>query len=122
MLLQHDNTTAHDYLVNCCNFHGCVLKGACGQLSLALESNATKKDFYDALAINHYSRSLEKYALKAATWETAGNTDNVYHVEGFLDRNLGHIFDSRMLRYTCQLRQHLIDHTGYDYCYCHAWC
>ena len=128
ILLQHESFNADtvEYLANCCHFHGCRrntihCKSVDDQYTFLIQ-NYTKEKYIDALVIQHYSRSLEKFSLKARTWMTAAHGDGSYDIGYFLHRNVGHIFDSRMLRYTCQLRQHLIDHTGYSSCYCHAWC
>lgn len=115
--LKHNayNSNVTNYLVHCCHFHGCGGIPACASLTSAwneFHRNHTKPKSLDALSIFHYGRSLEKFGLKAKTWQTAGGRDNSYHLEHFLDRNVGHHLDSRMLRYTCQLRQHLIDKTG----------
>lgn len=78
----------------------------------------------DGLAINHYSRSLEKYAIKGKTWKTAtgevfqkrGETSHSaaksYDIPKFLARNLGWYSDNRAVKYGCQLRELLRNMTG----------
>lgn len=60
----------------------------------------------------HYGRSLEKFGLKSKTWKTSDGADTGYNVNYFLDRNVGWKYDSRALRYSCQLREHLARMTG----------
>ena len=72
-----------------------------------------KKRLKDTLIIHHYSRSLEKFGLKAKTWETAtGENPHGYDIIHFLDRNVGRQADRSALRFTCQLRKLLADTTG----------
>jgi hypothetical protein len=41
------------------------------------------------ILIMHYSRTLEKYALKAKTWKTSSGESDQYQIVGFNDRQLG---------------------------------
>lgn len=84
-------------------------------------SGKGKKWIHKAV-INHYSRSLEKYALKMKTWTTATGETQInqtneaaakgYDIPKFLARNLGTHHDSNALRHACQLRDHLKERTG----------
>eukprot|EP01035_Chromulina_nebulosa_P019833 gene19833-25781_t len=86
--------------------------------------NGKGKPWYDSMDINHYSRSLEKYAIKSRTWKTAtgeiqaGQTAEQaaknYDVPKFLARNLGWYYDDTALRYSCQLRELLRNITNED--------
>ena len=72
--------------------------------------------------IFHYSRSLEKYALKQKTWRTStgeakqGQSDEQaarsYDIAGFLQRSVGWTHESTALRYSCQVREVLKNITG----------
>ena len=80
------------------------------------------KKWYDGFIINHYSRSIEKYSIKAKTWKTATGEAKVgetaeqaaksYDIPKFLSRNVGWLYDPIALRYSCQLREHLRNRTG----------
>ena len=111
------------YLVSCCHFHGCqghdfidraiTCKTYDKQISWILKGKG--KPWYNALSIFHYSRSLEKYALKMKSWKTAtgeimGNQTiedaaKGYDIPGFLHRSVGWLHDATALRYTCQMRE-----------------
>jgi hypothetical protein len=80
---------------------------------IAIVARKMVKRTGDALVIYHYSRSLEKFGLKAKTWETASGDNPVgYDMVHFLDRNVGRHTDRSALRFTCQLRKHLSEVTG----------
>mmetsp|Transcript_19738 Transcript_19738/g.28393 ORF Transcript_19738/g.28393 Transcript_19738/m.28393 type:complete len:207 (+) Transcript_19738:827-1447(+) len=103
-----DNT--QKFIAECCNFHGCPHKprnGFCGANAQELHKIFRRGGpWYEGVVINHYGRSLEKYGLKAKTWETATGEDaKGYNVENFLDRNVGRHLDRRALKYGCQLRE-----------------
>jgi hypothetical protein len=111
-------------LVYCCNFHGC------GKSSHRVDQNSfcssvdavqamhvarfgrSETKWYETIRSFHYSRSLEKYALKAKTWETANGEGSGYQISGFLERSVGWELDRRALRYSCQLREILRVMTG----------
>jgi hypothetical protein len=112
-----------EFVVHCCFFHGCdgVDRTAgpricqngmwTGELEKVRKGN---KKRYNLGKINHYARSLEKYALKSKTWETASGEGNSadYNIAGYLARNLGWFRDDVALRYSCQLREQLRLMTG----------
>jgi hypothetical protein len=115
-----------EYLATCCHFHSGCKGNAVNSLNSFCKLNAVnvlqtlaegvqKKMWGGKVVINHYSRSLEKYALKAATWETSGRKKG-YDILNFLDRNVGRQLDSGALRHTCQVRSLLEEITG-EYVY-----
>lgn len=126
-VLQQPTAELTAYVAQCCFFHGCdgqdrsarhinlcysgVLSGAMDRVR---KGNMAQK--YELGSINHYSRSLEKYALKARTWRTASGegSDGAarYNIEGFLARNVGWLLDPVALRHSCQLRELLREVTG----------
>lgn len=119
-----------EFIATCCHFHGCqghdFLAGSTFCTSLGKEEiwrlNGKGKPYHNYLAINHYSRSLEKFAIKGKTWttasgetrpgETAAQASRSYDIPKFLSRNVGWQFDDTALRYSCQLREHLKAVTG----------
>lgn len=127
------NTT--EYIASCCHFHGCgrqdVIEGSkfCREHDM-IEGMDVKRSrdksvkWYTALSINHYSRSLEKYALKSRTWQTStgefpgskADSEKVsknYDVIGFFHRSVGWYSDNTAAtRYGCQLRELLRNMTG----------
>ena len=90
--------------------------------SLAKIIRGVGKPWEDSISIFHYSRSLEKYALKAKTWKAArpkkvahesdSQAASSYDIPNFLLRNTGWYLDSAALRYSCQLRSLLQNMTG----------
>lgn len=120
------------YIAKCCHFHGCqeldfstdndVCKRKHAELSYIIAGKGKK--WLETLVINHYSRSLEKYALKQKTWKTStgehkkGQTSeqaaSSYDIPKFLARSVGSHFDDSALRYSCQLREVLANITGED--------
>jgi hypothetical protein len=118
------------YIVECCHFHGCQGWDFRGNSRFCTENhkkeswllNGHKMKWYDAFIINHYSRSLEKYALKSKTWKTATGEAKIgesseqaakgYDIPKFLSRNVGWQVDQVALRYSCQLREKLTEMTG----------
>jgi hypothetical protein len=118
------------YIAECCHFHGCqgwdfradsrICTDNHKQENWRLSGKGHK--WIDAFIINHYSRSLEKYGLKAKTWKTstgeakAGETAlqaaTSYDVPKFLSRSVGWQHDTVALRYSCQLREVLQNTTG----------
>ena len=85
----------------CCRFFiGCRFSDKCAihNASYLVEGNKKRKHSH-GLQIMHYSRSLEKFALKSKTWVTAtgenGASSNNYHLGHFLERQVGTTFDNR---------------------------
>ena len=119
-----------DYIARCCHFHGCqgmdfstdtdVCHRKHSELSHIVSGKGKK--WIDTVMINHYSRSLEKYALKQKTWKTSsgenkpGETSeqaaSSYDIPKFLARSVGFHYDDTALRYSCQLREVLAKMTG----------
>eukprot|EP01041_Mallomonas_annulata_P007380 gene7380-15070_t len=119
------------YISECCNFHGCkserhpshFCKDSLHKSMITfLNGGHKERIWYAPFIINHYSRSLEKFALKSKTWSSAtgevaiGSTvesaSKGYNTPTFLARNLGWYFDDTALRYSCQLRHQLRMITG----------
>lgn len=101
-----------EFIAYCCHFHGCQGYDFTANTRICTDNHKAEihkltggKGWYDALGINHYSRSLEKYAMKAKTWRTASGEvkagesgDAVaksYDIPKFLARNVGWFFDDR---------------------------
>ena len=64
-------------------------------------------------SIFHYARTLEKYALKQRTWETASaESHHGYSVSNYLERAFGFEFDNRAVVHGCALRALLAQRTG----------
>ena len=117
----HSNVT-QEYIAKCCHFHGCekhdYVKDSkfCGQTekSEGPRLNGKGKPWYEAFDIYHYSRSIEKYAIKSKTWTTAtgevsaGQTGleaaKSYDIPKFLQRSVGWYYDDKATKYGCQLR------------------
>jgi len=126
--LQNNESDIGQYLTECCNFHGCQAEKnppVCHANNHKLMQSVlqgTGRPWYNAFVMFHYSRSLEKFALKGKTWTSAtgevqkGATEESaskgYNIPTFLARNLGWTTDASALRYTCQLREHLREKTG----------
>jgi hypothetical protein len=127
----HHNANTSEFMAYCCHFHGCQ------KYDFEADSRfctvnwpeqfkviATKNrgGHEHQFKVNHYSRSVEKYALKAKTWETSSgevrsgqSQEDVakgYDIAKFLSRNLGWHRDATILRNTCQLREQLAKMTG----------
>ena len=110
------------YVAYCCTLHGCVDRDRLKNSTVCSEGG--KKGYFKqrwlqctfAGRIHHYSRSFEKFALKARTWETArdGTAQDAtsYSVPMFLKRSYGWMYDPSALRYSCQLRELLAQVTG----------
>jgi len=121
--LFYDDNTA-EYVATCCHFHGChghdprrnstfchdedkKQRGILGRGSFAAHK----------LTIHHYSRSIEKFAIKAQTWRTSSGEVKegedmhkvaaTYDMNMFFHRNLGWKTDRHALKYACQLRRQL---------------
>ena len=109
------------FIAYCCTFHGCNYQDRLKDSNIC--SNGAAKGYFKhdgrgcrAGYINHYSRSLEKFALKSKTWETAKDGSpgdaTAYDVLEFLKRSIGWKYDPTALRYSCQLREVLSSVTG----------
>ena len=125
-------TNTSEYIAKCCHFHGCSHHDYIRDTKICLENHGEEgwrvsgkgKKWMDSLIINHYSRTLEKYALKGKTWKTstgeakAGENSHQaassYDIPKFLARSVGWRHDPRALRYSCQLREILRSMTGED--------
>lgn len=121
-----------EFIAKCCHFHGCedenLIEGStfCTDNYVGEKRIVTGKGkgWYDALYMNHYSRSLEKFALKQKTWKTATNevlpgqtaseAQFSYSIPKFFARSVGWYHDNTALRYSCQLRETLKNMTGDD--------
>ena len=122
----HANTP--DFIAECCHFHGCggddftTASSLCKQTwhnnsALVYGVLGKNKRFHHLGRLNHYSRSLEKFALKAATWTTASGetaTVNDYNLGYFLHRSAGFTTDISALHYSCAVRRVLREVTGED--------
>ena len=114
-----------EYVAKCCHFHGCVgydflandKTCATYHKSESWQLGGKGKPYYDWFDINHYSRSLEKFAIKGKTWRTstgevkAGESmvdvAKSYDIPKFLARSNGWHYDNNALRFSCQLRNQL---------------
>ena len=124
-------------MTDCCNFHGCdaqtpphivtglkVKHSYCNDLvsRQKWKIDGKGRPWLDAIRINHYSRSLEKFELKSKTWNTAsgevrkGQTQQEaasgYNLATFFSRSVGWAIDRTALRYSCQVREYLRNVTG----------
>ena len=111
---QHENRTLLKNYVKSCTFHGC-------HYARRPPFNALDTHPYLFLTygrrglvvpyINHYSRSLEKFGLKAQSWRTAGKDQTEYTLNHFFDRSVGWVLDNRAMRFGCQVREILRNKT-----------
>jgi hypothetical protein len=121
---------ASEFIATCCSFHGChrldhlSTSNFCSSMAKEMIPKLKSDGKFWALImrINHYSRSAEKFALKAKTWRTASNeikqgqtaqeaaTD--YGLSKFFSRNVGNFRDAIALQFSCQLREQLEIMTG----------
>lgn len=127
----HFDGNTSRYIAECCNFHGCQGHDVRAGSSFCAEHHKFQfwthvagkgKPFRDAFVINHYSRSLEKFALKSKTWTTAtgevkpgedgAQAAKAYDLPKFFARSVGWQVDRIALRYSCQLRETLASFTG----------
>jgi hypothetical protein len=122
------NMTA-EYVARCCHFHGCQKWDFTNDSDICSKNHNNEgwrvsgagKKWMDGLYINHYSRSLEKFALKQKTWKTSSGevrsgedhakAASSYDLPKFFSRSLGWYHDATALRYSCQLREHLSNMT-----------
>jgi hypothetical protein len=78
---------------------GCKFSKGCDGENVHYLMKGNKKGANHGLQIMHYSRSLEKFALKSKTWVTAtgenGAASSNYHLGHFLERQIGTSFDNR---------------------------
>jgi len=118
------------YIAECCHFHGCQGWDFRANTRLCTDNHKQEhwrlagkgKRWLDVFIINHYSRSLEKYGIKAKTWKTSTgeaksgesseSAAKSYDIPKFLSRNVGWFHDPIALRYSCQLREQLKNMTG----------
>ena len=120
--------TTKDFIAECCHFHGCQGEDFTVNTDICRKGwkNATRElysqdkggKFSPLGSIYHYSRSLEKFALKKRTWSTAGgefkSSVGDYSLSYFLHRSAGYTLDHNMLRYACQTRRAWLEiHTNY---------
>lgn len=95
-----------ELILECCTFHSCrqgPLK-KCWKLHDDQIGNIFNKPWPDAqFVIFHYARSLEKFSLKQRTWKQ--HVKSGYGLEKYFDRMHGWTVDTRMLRYSCQVRE-----------------
>ena len=108
-----------EFIGECCHFHGCQGEDFRVGTSICSKAwkNATSQVFgqeiggkYASLgSIYHYSRSLEKFALKKKTWSTAQgelpSKINDYSLSYFLHRSVGYTLDTTMNAYSCETRR-----------------
>lgn len=124
-----DSNTSY-YVAECCNFHGCQghdvrLHNFCSQHhknQYWTHLAGKGKPYLETFIINHYSRSLEKFALKSKTWATATGevkqgesgeqAAKSYDLPKFFARSVGWQVDRVALRYSCQVRETLALFTG----------
>ncbi len=124
----YDRNTA-EYVATCCHFHGCHGHDPRRNSTFCKDEDKKQRIILNKggfpnhkLHINHYSRSVEKYMLKAQTWRTSGGEvkegeDMVkvaqnYDINQFFARTLGWKVDRSALKYACQLRETLAHMTG----------
>lgn len=113
-------TNTHTFLSNCCFFHGCEFNmrnknSMCSQLEHAINLTTTfevspfkQKHAVYGLRMNHYARSLEKFAVKAKTWETSGHiSHDDYSIKEHLNRGFGWDYDPVALMYACDVRKEI---------------
>ena len=126
-----DNNTA-EYVATCCNFHGCQAHDVVRDSKFCEKNHKTQiailhyhkgKPREGDIAINHYSRSLEKHSLKGnwgtSTGEVKPGEDHekvakTYDLNKFFQRSVGWKYDDSALRYSCQLRALIRNVTGND--------
>ena len=107
-------------MISCCDFHGCGSRfnASCGQLHSTELWKVTGKHrpWKQPPHLHHYARSLEKYVLKAQTWETASGHDSTgYTILNYLSRVMGYEYDDTAVKWGCQLRQLLFNRTGIEH-------
>lgn len=123
------NTTA-EFIATCCHFHGCQGHDFIEQSMFcnqhykdeAWKISGKGKPWHAKGVIFHYSRSLEKFTLKAKTWRTATGEVQInqtsaeaatgYDITKFFARSIGWFHDDSALRFSCQVRAHLAAVTG----------
>ena len=121
-----------EYIAKCCHFHGCEKIDKIEGSAFCTENyhnesqlvSGKNKPWWPALMVFHYSRSMEKFAVKQKTWKTATNVvlpgqdpveaSKSYEITKFFGRSIGWYLDDTMLRYTCQLRDILREKTGHS--------
>ena len=109
------NTTA--YVIYCCDFHGCAnyrFNRTCSKLYQQGERwkiEGKHKPWRKVPHIHHYARTLEKFALKQTSWDTAG-AGRGYDFYNYFERLVGHEFDDSALVWACQTRETLRNRTN----------
>lgn len=119
-----------EFIAKCCHFHGCQKWDFVNGEDVCSKNydeegwrvSGKGKKWIDGLSINHYSRSLEKFALKQKTWKTSTgeimpgqsseSAASSYDIPKFLARSVGSHHDNTAIRYSCQLRELLRNMTG----------
>eukprot|EP01041_Mallomonas_annulata_P000112 gene112-165_t len=106
-------------MILCCDFHGCHNFGFDTRCHDLIRSESSKilgkeKKWMTPPHIHHYTRSLEKYALKSKSWDTSGRKRG-YNFHNFLERTFGFELDNSSLSCTCQLRALLRNRTGEEH-------
>jgi hypothetical protein len=121
---KNDNKSM-EFLLSCCGFHGCEVnfenKPVCRELVKSVGRNFgwmggssfVKIGMVHGLQLNHYTRSLEKFALKQKTWQTAASRgENKYEIAGYLHRTYGWTHDDSAARLSCAVRREIARATG----------
>ena len=118
-----------EFIGECCHFHGCqgddfrvksnICQSAWKNATAQIYSQDIGGKFAPLGSIFHYSRSLEKFALKKKTWTTAGGEStaraNDYSISYFLHRSVGYTLDTTMNAYSCETRRKWLEvHTDSD--------
>lgn len=121
------------YIAECCHFHGCQGWDFRQNSRFCTENHKVeswrlsgyKRKWLSLFIINHYSRSLEKFALKSKTWRTAtgevkaGESSEQaakgYDISKFFSRSVGWQHDPIAVKYSCPLRELYFNMTGQSY-------
>ena len=121
-----------EYVATCCHFHGCHGHDPIRNSTFCKTNDGKQKGIiskyggapYHRMVIHHYSRSVEKYTLKAQTWRTSSGevksgedmhtVAKDYDIIKFFQRSLGWKIDRQALKYTCQLREVIAKAYGID--------
>lgn len=112
---EENRSVIEKYVRTVCSFHGCFDSKKEPWTNLTdiynLFVSGAKKNEPQPPLLYHYSRSLEKFSLKARTWRTAGNGNAGYDLIHFMDRNIGWVLDNSAVLYGCQVREVLREKT-----------
>jgi len=126
--LHYDENTA-EYVATCCHFHGCHGHDPRRNSTFCHDQDKKQRGILSRgsfsphkMTIHHYSRSIEKFAVKAQTWRTSSGEVKegedmhkvaaTYDMNMFFQRNLGWKTDRNALKYSCQLRAQLATDTA----------